>query len=141
MKASDILIEKVKEFEGLRLTSYKDSAGVWTIGYGHTRGVKSGQAITEKQADSLLRGDLLAAENFVNGLGLKLTQGQFDALVDFCYNVGSGDLAKSTLLAKIRAGASTKDIQDQFCRWVYCKGKRLNGLVKRREWEAQRWTE
>lgn len=141
MEASDILIEKVKEFEGLRLTSYKDSAEVWTIGYGHTRGVKAGQSITEKQADSLLRGDLLTAENYVNGLKLNLTQGQFDALVDFCYNLGAGNLAGSTLLAKIRAKAPTEEIQAQFKRWVYSKGKKLGGLVKRREWEARRWTE
>lgn len=141
MEASDILIEKVKEFEGLRLTSYKDSAGVWTIGYGHTRGVKSGQTITEKQADSLLRGDLLTAENYVNGMKLNLTQGQFDALVDFCYNLGAGNLAGSTLLAKIRAKAPTEEIQAQFRRWVYSGKKKLAGLVKRREWEAQRWAE
>lgn len=141
MEASDILIEKVKKFEGLRLTSYKDSAGVWTIGYGHTHGVKSGQTITEKQADSLLRGDLLTAENYVNGMKLNLTQGQFDALVDFCYNLGAGNLAGSTLLAKIRAKAPTEEIQAQFRRWVYAGKKKLAGLVKRREWEAQRWAE
>lgn len=141
MKASNILIKKVKEFEGLRLTSYKDSAGVWTIGYGHTRGVKAGQIITEKQADSLLRSDLLTAENYVNGLKLNLTQGQFDALTDFVYNLGSGSLAGSTLLAKIRAKAPAEEIQAQFRRWVYAGKKKLAGLVKRREWEAKKWAE
>lgn len=100
MKSSEILIQKIKEFEGLRLKSYKDSAGVWTIGYGHTRGVKSGQVITEKQAESLLRGDLLGSEKYVNGLGLSFSQGQFDALVDFVYNLGTGSLGRSTLLKK-----------------------------------------
>lgn len=141
MRASEILIEKVKEFEGLRLTSYKDSAGVYTIGYGHTHGVKAGQTITEAQADSLLRGDLLTAENFVNSLKLNLTQGQFDALTDFVYNLGAGNLAGSTLLAKIRAKAPTAEIQAQFRRWVYAGNKKLAGLVKRREWEAQRWAQ
>lgn len=141
MKASNILIEKIKEFEGVRLTAYKDSAGVLTIGVGHTRGVKPGQRITEKQAESLLKGDLAEAERYVNSLKLNLTQGQFDALVDFAYNVGAGDLAGSTLLAKIRAKAPTAEIQEQFKRWVYAKGKKLGGLVKRRAWEAQRWTE
>lgn len=141
MKSSEILIQKIKEFEGLCLTSYKDSAGVWTIGYGHTHGVKSGQKITEKQADCLLRGDLLTAENYVNGLQLKLTQGQFDALTDFVYNLGPGNLAGSTLLAKIRAKAPAEEIQEQFRRWVYAGKKKLVGLVKRREWEARRWTE
>lgn len=141
MKASDILINKLKEFENLSLVAYRDDAGVLTIGYGHTRGVRVGQKITERQAESLLRGDLLEAENYVNGLKMSFTQGQFDALVDFVYNVGVGDFYQSTLLAKIKGGASTEDIQKQFRRWVYSKGKKLGGLVKRREWEAQRWTE
>lgn len=141
MKSSEILIQKIKEFEGLCLTSYKDSAGVWTIGYGHTHGVKSGQKITEKQADCLLRGDLLTAENYVNGLQLKLTQGQFDALTDFVYNLGAGNFAGSTLLAKIRAQAPTEEIQAQFRRWVYAGNIKLSGLIKRRDWEAMRWTE
>lgn len=141
MRASEILINKIKEFEGLRLTAYKDSAGVYTIGFGHIRGVKAGQTITEKQADSLLRGDLLTAENYVNGLKLNLTQGQFDSLCDFVFNLGASSLAGSTLLAKIRAKAPTTEIQAQFRRWVYAKGKKLGGLVKRREWEAQRWAQ
>ena len=140
MEASNILIEKLKEFEGYRPTSYQDSAGVWTIGYGHTQGVKKGQKITKAQAESLLRGDLLKAEKYVNGLKLNLTQGQFDALVDFAYNLGTGNLGTSTLLGKIRMKASDEEIQAQFRRWVYAGGKVLPGLVKRREWEAQRWS-
>lgn len=141
MEASNILIEKLKEFEGYRPTSYQDSAGVWTIGYGHTQGVKKGQKITKAQAESLLRGDLLKAEKYVNGLKLNLTQGQFDALVDFAYNLGTRNLGTSTLLGKIRMKASDEEIQAQFRRWVYAGGKVLPGLVKRREWEAQRWVQ
>lgn len=141
MEASDILVKKIKEFEGVRLTSYKDSAGVWTIGAGHTRGVKSGMKITQKQADSLLRGDLLNVENYVNSLGMNFTQGQFDAICDFIFNLGQGKFSRSTLWAKIQANAPTEDIQDEFRRWVYAGGKKLAGLVKRREWEAQRYTE
>lgn len=141
MEASNILIEKLKEFEGYRPTSYQDSAGVWTIGYGHTQGVKKGQKIAKAQAESLLRGDLLKAEKYVNGLKLNLTQGQFDALVDFAYNLGTGNLGTSTLLGKIRMKASDEEIQAQFRRWVYAGGKVLPGLVKRREWEAQRWVQ
>lgn len=141
MKSSNILITKIKKFEGLSLKSYKDSAGVWTIGYGHTRGVKPGQVITEKQAESLLRGDLLGSEKYVNGLGLSFSQGQFDALVDFVYNLGTGSLGRSTLLKKICAKAPTSEIQNEFKRWVYAGGKKLPGLVKRRAWEAQRWVE
>lgn len=141
MKSSNILIKKIKEFEVLRLKSYKDSAGVWTIGYGHTRGVKSGQIITKKQAESLFRGDLLSSEEFVNNLGLSLSQGQFDALVDFAYNLGTGSLSRSTLLKKILTKAPTSEIQDEFKRWIYAGGKKLKGLVKRRAWEAQRWVD
>lgn len=140
MRASNILINAIKSFEGYRPNSYQDSAGVWTIGYGHTQGVKKGQKITQAQAESLLRGDLLKAEKYVNGLKLNLTQGQFDALVDFAYNLGTGNLSSSTLLEKIRMKASNEDIQAQFRRWVYAGGKVMPGLVKRREWEAQRWS-
>lgn len=140
MRASNILINAIKSFEGYRPNSYQDSAGVWTIGYGHTQGVKKCQKITKAQAESLLRGDLLKAEKYVNGLKLNLTQGQFDALVDFAYNLGTGNLGTSTLLEKIRMKASNEDIQAQFRRWVYAGGKVMPGLVKRREWEAQRWS-
>jgi lysozyme len=141
MRASETLISKIKEFEGLRLDSYQDYTGVWTIGYGHTKGVKEGQTITVAQAELLLKGDLLPFEKSVEGLGLDLTQGQFDALVDFSYNLGFGKLSASTLLKKIRAKESDVIIQREFKRWVYAGGKILPGLVRRREWEAARWAE
>lgn len=137
---SDTLFEKVKEFEGCRLYAYRDSGGVLTIGYGHTRGVKAGQAITKKQAEEFLKADLQTFANYVNKLDVCQTQGQFDALVDFAFNLGIGSLQGSTLLKKIKAGAAVADIQAEFRRWVYCKGKKLAGLVKRREWEAQRYS-
>lgn len=140
-KSSETLINAIMAFEGCRLTSYKCPAGVWTIGIGHTHGVKPGQHITQAQADSLLRGDLLPCENYVNGLGVSKTQGQYDALVDFSFNCGISALAKSTLLKKIRAGAKTGDIQAEFRRWNKSGGKVLPGLTKRREWEARRWAE
>ena len=140
-KSSETLINAIMAFEGCRLTSYKCPAGVWTIGIGHTHGVKPGQHITQAQADSLLRGDLLPCENYVNDLGVSKTQGQFDALVDFCFNLGTAALGSSTLLKKIRAGARTVEIQVEFRKWVHSKGNVLPGLVKRREWEAKRWAE
>lgn len=140
-KSSETLINAIMAFEGCRLTSYKCPAGVWTIGIGHTHGVKPGQHITQAQADSLLRGDLLPCENYVNGLGVSKTQGQFDALVDFCFNLGTGALGSSTLLKYIRAGRCDTVIQAEFRKWVLSKGKVLPGLVKRREWEAKRWAE
>lgn len=138
-KESEVLVEAVKGFEGLRLTSYKDSAGVLTIGYGHTGEVMAGVRITESQADEYLRHDLQRAGRTVNRLGVCKTQGQFDALCDFVFNLGGGRLRSSTLLKKIRAGAPVAEIQKEFRRWVYASGKKLPGLVRRREWEARRW--
>lgn len=137
MRASNQLIEKIKEFEGLHLDAYKCPAGVPTIGAGHTRGVKMGQTITMAQADALLRGDLLPCEKYVNSLNLDLTQNQFDALVDFAFNCGVGNLRNSTLLKKVRINAPVDEIQGEFRRWNKSKGKVLQGLVTRREWEAQ----
>lgn len=141
MEASKELIEHVKKCEGLSLTAYTDAGGVWTIGYGHSGGVRKGEKITEAVADVYLRRDLDVAERAVNLSGLAKTQGQFDALVDFVYNVGMGNLAKSTLKKKIQSNASTEEIQEEFRRWVYSGKKKLNGLVARREWEARRWAE
>lgn len=141
MRASNKLIQALKIFEGCKLKSYVDCAGVLTIGYGHTLGVKPNQTITQEQADSLLKGDLLPAEKYVDSLGVCKTQGQFDALVDFVFNLGSGALTKSTLLKKIKVNAETKEIQLEFGKWIYAGGKKQEGLVKRREWEAKRWVE
>jgi len=141
MKSSRTLIEKVKQFEGLRLTAYKDSAGVPTIGYGHTRGVRMGDRISMSQAERYLENDLRSAEYYVDNLKVAKTQGQFDALVDFVFNLGGARLSSSTLLRKIRAKASVTDIQNEFRRWVFAGGKVQPGLVKRRAWEAKRYAE
>lgn len=139
MRASEDCINAIKGFETLELKAYKCPAGVLTIGYGHTRGVKRGQVITKVQADVLLKGDLLLVEKSINDLGLTLTQGQFDALVSFCFNLGRTKLLNSTLFVKILDHAPDDEIATQFRRWVYGGGKKLNGLVKRREWEVQQW--
>ena len=139
MKASDTCINAIKGFEKLELKAYKCPAGVLTIGYGHTRGVKEGQVITKVQADVLLKGDVLNVENSLNKLNLDLTQGQFDAIVDFCFNLGVGKFLNSTLYNMIAVHASDANITTQFRRWVYASGKKLNGLVKRREWEVKQW--
>lgn len=144
MKASDILISALKGFEGLRLEAYKDARGVWTIGYGHTYGVKEGQKITSKQAETLLRGDLLPCEKAVTGLGV-WTQGQFDALVDFAFNLGIDALMKSTLLRKIRLNATKEEITAEFLRWnkIHVNGKVVESKwqTARRAWEAKRFFE
>lgn len=139
---SQTLIFKVMQFEGLRLVAYRDAGGVLTIGYGHTGGkLKKGDTMTKDEAYSTLCQDLSKKGRFVNALGVCETQGQFDALTDFCFNLGTGALNRSTLLKKIRAGAPTAEIQAEFRRWVHCNGKVLDGLVKRREWEAERWVQ
>ena len=139
MKSSELLLNKIIDFEGCKLNAYKCPAGVWTIGVGHTKGVKQGQTITEKQAMSLLKGDLLPFENYVNNLGVCKTPGQFDALVDFSFNLGTVALSRSTLLKYIRQGKPEQYIRGEFAKWVKSGGKILPGLVKRRAWEADRY--
>jgi hypothetical protein len=141
MKASRILIEKIKEFEGLRLRAYRDSGGKPTIGYGHTLGVKMGQRITELQAEEMLRQDLWVAGRFANTIKEIDTQGKYDAVVSFIFNLGVGSFKRSTLYRRILRHAPDKMIQAEFRRWTHSGGKVLSGLVKRREWEAKRWTE
>lgn len=87
MKASRILIDALKRFEGFRASAYRCPAGVWTIGYGHTSGVKRGDKISEAEADRLLRRDLIACEAYVEQLNVTCKQEKFDALVDFCFNM------------------------------------------------------
>lgn len=137
MRASEVLIEAIKGFEGFRAEAYKCPAGVWTIGYGHTGGVKKGQRVSPARAKELLRQDLGSAEASVNKLGVAKTQGQFDALVDITYNCG--DMSKSTLVRKIREGAGKDEITKEFMRWVHSDGKVLPGLIKRRAWDAERF--
>ena len=132
MKTSHKGIALIKEFEGLRLKAYKCPGGVWTIGYGHTAGVKPGMVISEAQAEEYLKADLIAFERYLNGLGLALNQNQFDALVSFIYNVGTGNFSSSTLLRKVRANPQDNSIMDEFLRWVYSKGRVLPGLQHRR---------
>lgn len=141
MKASNTLIKKLKEFEGYRDVAYRDSAGVLTIGFGTTRNVKEGMTCTEEQAERWLREDLELAERFVSTIPEIDTQGKFDACVSMVYNIGIGAFESSTLLKKIKSHAPAEEIQAQFRRWVYAKGIELPGLVKRRNWEAQRWAE
>ena len=139
MKSSELLLNKIIDFEGCKLTAYKCPAGVWTIGVGHTKGVKQGQTITKAQAMSLLKGDLLPCENYVNNLGVCKTQGQFDSLVSFSFNLGTAALGRSTLLKFIRQGKAEQYIRGEFAKWVKSGGKTLAGLVKRRAWEADRY--
>ena len=132
MKTSPKGIALIKEFEGLRLKAYKCPGGVWTIGYGHTAGVKPGMVISEAQAEEYLTADLIASEKYLNNLRLAINQNQFDALISFIYNVGTGNFSRSTLLRKVRANPQDNSIMDEFLRWVYSKGRVLPGLQRRR---------
>ena len=139
MSASEALIRKIKEFEGFRPLAYVCPGGRWTVGYGHVRGVSRGRRVTEREADGLLREDLKQYERCVRDLGVARTQGEFDALVDFAFNLGSESLRGSTLLRKIRSSAPEAEIRAEFRRWVWGGGQILPGLVKRRDWEADRY--
>ena len=135
--------EKIKSFEGCRLRAYQDAAGVWTIGYGHTRDVRRGDQITQFTAEEYLRMDIAECVAQIDTLGLELTLPQLDALVSFVFNLGIGRLRRSTLLRYIREGRSADAIKKQFRAWVYAgkPPRKLKGLVTRREWEANRFFE
>jgi lysozyme len=126
-------IELIKEFEGFCATPYKCPADVWTIGYGHTAGVtESMPEITEEEAEALLRKDVRIAENAVlQMVDVPLTDNQFSALVSLTFNIGAANFARSTLLKKLKA-ADYAGTAEQFERWVYAKGVKLPGLVRRR---------
>ena len=104
MRASSTLIAAIKKFEGVRLTAYQDSVGVWTVGFGHTAGVKKGDKITEYQAEQLLREDLKKFEAVADKCKRIATQGRYDAILDFIYNCGPANWNSSTLKKYIEAG-------------------------------------
>ncbi len=139
MQTSELLFQKLMEFEGCRLEAYRDAAGVLTIGYGHTREVREGDRISEYWARELLREDIEKAQAQVVKLGVCRTQGQLDALTSFVFNLGIGQLRKSTLLRVIKRQGSASEIRREFKRWVYAGGKKMPGLERRREWEANRF--
>ncbi|MBQ7514495.1 MAG: lysozyme [Prevotella sp.] len=126
----------IKDYEGLRLKSYMCPAGVPTIGWGHTKGVKMGQTITEAQAEDLLVEDIAPIERLLNVLGINFRQEQFDALVSWIFNLGAGNFTNSTLCKRIMQGAADEEITDQIVKWTYSSGKQLVGLMKRRVAEA-----
>lgn len=131
--------------EGLRLEAYLCPAGVWTIGYGTTRidgrPVRPGERITKAEAERLFREDLRRFEKSVSSLvKVPMTQGQFDALVSFAYNVGVNAFRNSTLLRLLNKG-DFQGAADQLPRWNKGGGKVLTGLVRRREDERQLFLE
>jgi len=136
MKTSLEGIDLIKHFEGCELEAYKCPAGVWTIGYGHIKGVQEGDVITEQQADDMLVEELEEYENYIHNLvSCPLNQNQFDALVSWVYNLGSSNLQASTLLKVLNAG-DYAGVPAQMLRWNKAGGKVLEGLTRRRQAEA-----
>lgn len=135
-------LKLIKSFEGCRLTAYQCPAGIWSIGYGHTRGTKRGLlipqrglTITQDQAEYLLKLDLQRFEDGVTTLvQVPLEQHEFDALVSFSFNVGTAAFQRSTLLKKLNKGDRLGAAED-FLRWDRVKGKVVPGLTRRREKE------
>lgn len=137
-------LDLIKQYEGLRTTAYLCPAKVPTIGYGSTQGLTRAdvgrKTVTTAQAETLLRADLVRFEKAVSKLvTIRLTENQYAALVSFAFNLGEGNLAKSTLLKRINAGASTALIEQSWMQWVNAGGKRLQGLVNRRAAEMALW--
>tara|TARA_R100000426_G_C4822442_1_gene111062 strand:+ start:1163 stop:1612 length:450 start_codon:yes stop_codon:yes gene_type:complete len=136
MNISDECIEIIKKFEGIKLTSYLCSANVWTIGYGHTKGIIEGMEINEEIAEEYLSADLKEFEGYVNEeVKVELEQFQFDALVSWTFNLGVGNLRSSTMLKKLNQ-AKYDEIPFEIKRWNKAAGKVVFGLVRRREAEA-----
>lgn len=138
MKSSEACIELIKEFEGFRSAPYLCPAGKATIGFGSTYNedgspvTMDDEPISEETAEDLLRVTLLQYEDAVNAMvKVEMTQGQFDALVDFAYNAGSKALRNSTLL-KFLNGGNYAAAANEFDKWVNGGGRRLPGLVRRR---------
>ena len=145
MYITKLAFEKIKEFEGCRLQAYQDAAGVWTIGYGHTYGVRQGDEISQQYADDLLKEDIEHAERQLMALHdsevLNMTPQQLDAVVSFVFNLGIKRWQYSTLRRCIMLGKPKEVIRKEWMQWVRAGGKQLPGLVKRRQWEFNRFFE
>jgi lysozyme len=138
MAYSDSGLAVTKYFESCRLTAYQDVVGVWTIGWGHTGPeVHEGLVWTQLQADLALIGDMMTAQQAVNRLvDITLTQNEFNALVDFVFNVGETNFKDSTLLTKLNE-SDIPGAASEFDRWDHAAGKVVQGLLNRREAETK----
>ena len=136
MKTSKQGIELIKRYEGLRLKAYVCPAGVATIGWGHTKGVKAGMVIDLAEAERMLADDIAIAERCVNCDAENLNQNQFDALVSFVFNVGVSAYRSSTLRSMVINKPDSPVIANEFGRWKYSNGRVLPGLVRRRQAES-----
>jgi len=141
--SKDVLLQKscnfIAKFEGCKLEAYKCPAGVWTIGYGHTKGVKKGDIVTSEIANDLLKQDTKQFLDCVyKEVGDICNENQIVALTSFAFNVGVGNFRGSTLLKVVKK--NPKDfagVRSEFLRWIYADGNALKGLKKRRNAEAE----
>jgi lysozyme len=137
VKISENGLALIQHYEGCRLSAYTDSAGIPTIGYGHTKGVQMGDVCSDTQALEWLAQDVTSAEECVTlcTASVRLTQNEFDALVSFTFNLGCAALRNSTLLRKLNAG-DRNGAAVEFGRWNHAGGKVVDGLTMRRHAEA-----
>lgn len=136
MKISAEGLALIKKFEGCELTAYQCSAGVWTIGYGHTKGVEKGMTISKESAEEMLIEELNEYEDYItDNVTSPLSQNQFDAMVSWVYNLGPSNLLASTLLKVLNAG-DYEGVPAQIKRWNKAGGQTLDGLIRRREAES-----
>jgi GH24 family phage-related lysozyme (muramidase) len=136
MKISIEGLSLIKKFEGLELNAYQCAAGVWTIGYGHTKGVFEGQTIKKAEADEMLVLEMDEYEKAVNdAVTISIDQCMFDALVSWTYNLGPSNLNSSTMLKVLNSG-DYDGVPAQIKRWNKAGGKVLEGLIRRRDAEA-----
>lgn len=136
MTYSKVGIALTESFEGVRLTAYRDQGGVWTIGYGHTGAdVKAGMTCTQGQAEAWLLEDLLWAVDAVNRTVTEpVTQGEFDAMVDLCFNIGCGNFAHSSVVSALAAG-NAASAASALLLWDKVHAIVNAGLLRRREAE------
>lgn len=121
-----------QRFEGCKLIAYQDQGGVWTIGYGHTNGVKPGDTCTQNQAEQWLRQDIALAVWDVNThVTVPLNQAEFDALVDFAFNLGNDAFNRSTLLRLVNQ-YHIAQAAAEFAKWDHVGGTEVAGLLRRR---------
>lgn len=132
MQASESLVAAIRQFEGFRATAYQDAVGVWTLGFGDTNGVLPGQTVTYAFADLALRAELQEKAAGISRLmNPVLTQPQFDACLDFAFNLGVQALAGSSLLRYLNSGYMNS-AANEFPKWDHAAGKELAGLKIRR---------
>ena len=136
MKISEDGLELINKFEGCETTAYQDSVGVWTIGFGHTKGVEEGQTCSIEDAESMLADEMDEYEGYINNMvKVDLQQHEFDALVAWVYNLGPTNLGESTML-KVLNGGQFDRVPEEMNRWTRAGGKILEGLVRRRQAES-----